>query len=134
MWLGQQITAMGRAELQDSAPGVPVAELVIMGVLMKRSPSSITELATNTGYAQSRVSTAVSSAVARGWATIGPDPADGRRTLVYIPEESLASAVDYSEAAKGRAMDRLLSNVPERRRKAVAAALEELLTAFRQDD
>jgi DNA-binding MarR family transcriptional regulator len=131
IWLGQRLTAAGRAELQDSAPGLPIADLIVMGDLMIHSPSSIKEIAARTGYVQSRVSTSVASIVERGWAVIDQDPADGRRTLVVVPAETLKRAKSYQRQAQTRALDHLLEHVPVRRRRAVEAALTELVTALR---
>lgn len=131
IWLGQRLTEAGRAEVAENAPGVPVADLIVMGDLMKNSPSSITDIAARTGYAQSRVSTAVTSIVTRGWAVTEADPDDGRRTIVLVPEPTRTQAQQYQREMQSRALDRLLAKVPSHRKKAVASALDELLTAFR---
>lgn len=131
IWLGQRLAEAGRAELQASAPDVPVAELIVMGDLLDNAASSITEIAARTGYVQSRVSTAVAKLVERGWAAIGSDPADGRRTLVSIPEPTRKAALKQQRVSQARTLDALLTEVPATRRAAIIAALDELVGRLR---
>lgn len=131
IWLGQQIVLAGRRELERNAPGVPIAELVVMGDLIKFSPSSITEIASRTGYAQSRVSTAVSSIVGHGWATTRSDARDGRRTLVDIADEVTHwSRTDQAEIQR-KPFDDLLDGVTAKRRETIERALQDLLDILR---
>src|ERR1700749_3376551 len=58
IWLGQQLTEIGRSQLQANAPGVPRHELVVMADLIENAPSTITDIAQRPGYVQSRVSAA----------------------------------------------------------------------------
>jgi MarR family transcriptional regulator, 2-MHQ and catechol-resistance regulon repressor len=134
IWLGQQLADAGRAEIRANAPDVPTAELIVMGDLLDSPPSTITAIAERTGYAQSRVSTAVAGIVERGWAKTGSDPTDGRRTVVFIPEEMRVEARKYQGQSQARALDRLLLALPPHRRETMTAALEELLAALRQQD
>jgi hypothetical protein len=53
IWLGQRVVQAGRADIRQLAPGVPTAELIVMYDLLDHGPSTITELAERTGYAQS---------------------------------------------------------------------------------
>ena len=55
--------------------------------LLDHGPSTITELAERTGYAQSRVSSAVAGLCERSWTQTRSDPADGRRTIVHVPDK-----------------------------------------------
>ena len=132
IWLGQRLADAGRSEIRASAPDVPTAELVLMGDLLTNSPSTVTSLAERTGYAQSRVSTAVAGMVERGWARTRSDPEDGRRTVVYVPEDVLGAAQSYQSLSEARALDRLLADLPLRRRQAIVRALEELVDVLRQ--
>ena len=130
IWLGQRLAEAGRAEMRANAAGVPAAELIVMRHLMENPPSTITALAGRTGYAQSRVSTAVSALVSRGWAETRADPADGRRTLVSVPGEIRQSAQRY-ENTETSALAQLLAEIPPARRQAITGALEDLLEVLR---
>ena len=132
IWLGQRLAETGREELRSHAAGVPTAELILMGDLLENPPSTITALADRTGYAQSRVSTAVSSLVGRGWAQTGSDSADGRRTLVSIPADLRRRAQDFRSNAEAHTLDHLLAGRSPARRKAIITALEDLLDALRE--
>jgi MarR family 2-MHQ and catechol resistance regulon transcriptional repressor len=132
IWLGQRLSEAGRDELRALAPDVPTAELMLMRDLLENPPSTITALAERTGYAQSRVSTAVSSLVARGWAQTGSDAADGRRTLVSIPDDLRRRAEEFRSNADSHTLDGLLAELPAIRRKAIVSALEELVGVLRR--
>jgi MarR family 2-MHQ and catechol resistance regulon transcriptional repressor len=103
-----------------------------MGDLLDNPPSTITALADRTGYAQSRVSTAVASMVKRGWAQTRSDPDDGRRTLVFVPDRIRRDAQEFRSNTENQTLDHLLAGRSPARRKAIIAALEELLEVFRQ--
>jgi MarR family 2-MHQ and catechol resistance regulon transcriptional repressor len=132
IWLGQRLADAGREELRSYASEAPAAELILMGDLLDHPPSTISALAERTGYAQSRVSTAVSSMVERGWAQTGSDPSDGRRTLVYIPDDVRRNAEVFRSNSEAHRLDHLLAGRSPARRKAIIAALEELLDALRE--
>jgi DNA-binding MarR family transcriptional regulator len=132
IWLGQQLTEIGRSQLQANAPGVPRHELVVMADLIENAPSTITEITQRTGYVQSRVSAAVASLATRGWVQTGADPADGRRTVVIVPEQILTQAREYQTGIERRLADALLEGVSSARRPELMAALEELLAALRE--
>lgn len=132
--LGQRLSEIGRAELRENAPGTPVAEIVVMGELLDGECASISELADRTGYAQSRVSTAVMTIVQNGWAERLSDPDDGRRTLVRIPPEKLAASREVSQHSQASVLDQILADVPLKRRAAIIAALEELAEAVDRQD
>lgn len=131
IWLGHELTEIGHHQLQANAPGVPRHELVVMDDLIENAPSTITAIAQRTGYVQSRVSAAVASLVGRGWARTEADPADGRRTVVVVPEPILTRAREYQKGIERRLADALLDGVPATRRPELMAALEELLTVLR---
>ena len=134
IWLGQRLAEAGRTEMRAHAAGVPTAELLIMGDLLDNPPSTITALAERTGYAQSRVSTAVASMVERGWAQTRSDPNDGRRTLVFVPDRVRREAQEFRSDTENRTLDRLLAGRSPARRKAIIAALEELLELLREQE
>jgi MarR family 2-MHQ and catechol resistance regulon transcriptional repressor len=130
VWLGQRLADMGRLEMRASAPGVPTAEYIVMRELLGGPPSTITTLASRTGYAQSRVSTAVAGLVSRGWAQTRSDPADGRRTVVSVPDDIRRDAREFQARSEARALDLVLARRPPTQRKAIIAALEDLLEAL----
>jgi MarR family 2-MHQ and catechol resistance regulon transcriptional repressor len=127
IWLGQQLAEAGRQEIRERAPGVPTAELIVMHALLDLGPSTITALAQRTGYAQSRVSTSVLGLRDRGWVKTRSDPADGRRTIVYLAEDARAEANSIrASSARSTVLEPLLSSLPTRRRETIIDALEEL--------
>jgi MarR family transcriptional regulator, 2-MHQ and catechol-resistance regulon repressor len=132
IWLGQRLVDTGRLEMQAHAPGVPTAEIVVMRNLMESSPNTITALANRTGYAQSRVSTAVSGLVNRGWVQTGSDPADGRRTLVSVPDHIRQAAHNIQTSSDAHTLEHLLARRSPDRRQAIVSALEELLDLLRE--
>jgi MarR family transcriptional regulator, 2-MHQ and catechol-resistance regulon repressor len=118
--------------MRAQAGEVPMAELLLMGDLLDNPPSTITALAERTGYAQSRVSTAVASLVKRGWAQTRSDPNDGRRTLVFVPDRIRRDAQDFRSSTENQSLHQLLAGRSPARRKAIIAALEELLDVLRE--
>jgi len=132
IWLGERLADIGRLEMRAQQPGVPAIEFVLMRHLVDGAPSTITSLANRTGYAQSRVSTAVASLVERGWAQTESDPSDGRRTLVSAPDHIRRAASDGLQAENG-ALNRLLDHHPAARRQVIHKALDELLDILREE-
>ena len=132
IWLGERLADIGRQEMRAQQPGVPAAEFVVMRHVVEGPPCTITSLARRTGYAQSRVSTAVASLVERGWAQTESDPSDARRTLVSAPDHIRRAARDGLNAENG-ALDRLLDRQSSTRRQAISKALDELLDTLREE-
>jgi MarR family transcriptional regulator, 2-MHQ and catechol-resistance regulon repressor len=135
IWLGQRLAEAGQLDVQGLAPGVPTAELLVMYELLEEGPSSITELAERTGYAQSRVSAAVAGLRDREWIGTRRDPADGRRTIAYVPADSgrRASRTRARDAGK-EVLGPLLADLPRKRREAIIGALEELHDLLRRQE
>jgi MarR family 2-MHQ and catechol resistance regulon transcriptional repressor len=132
IWLGQQLAEVGRRQLQESLPGVPMAEIVVMYDLIDHAPSAITGIAQRTGYAQSRVSSAVAGLAERGWVQIEADPSDGRRTIVVIAEQDRPGIKAAQAPTESHLVNELLDGVPSPRRPELMAALEDLLFTLRQ--
>jgi len=127
IWLGQRLAEVGQADVRGLAPGVPTAELIVMYDLLDHGPSTITELAERTGYAQSRVSSAVAGLCERSWARTGADPTDGRRTIVHVPTEVQHRARQVqARNAREEVLQPLLAELPPRRREAIISALTDL--------
>jgi DNA-binding MarR family transcriptional regulator len=92
--LGRKLLEIARVELTDEGDAaLSVGELVVITDVLYHPGSTVTEITTRTGLAQSRVSTALSSLRALGAVETSPDPSDGRRMLV-LPGEQVRAAVD----------------------------------------
>lgn len=135
IWLGQRLAEAGRADIRELAPEVPTAELIVMYDLLDHGPSTITELADRTGYVQSRVSSAVAGLCERNWTKTRSDPADGRRTIVYVPEDVQRQARQVqARNANDEILKPLLDEIPARRREAIIRALTDLHDLLRDRD
>ncbi len=135
IWLGQRLAEAGQADIRELAPGVPTAELIVMYDLLDHGPSTITDLAERTGYAQSRVSSAVVGLCERHWAQTRSDPADGRRTIVHVPDEVQRQASQVqARNANEEVLGPLLAELPPRRRDAIIRALTDLHHLLRKHD
>ena len=135
IWLGQRLAEAGRADIRELAPEVPTAELIVMYDLLDHGPSTITELADRTGYVQSRVSSAVAGLCERDWTKTRSDPADGRRTIVYVPEDVQRQARQVqARNANDEILKPLLGELPARRREAIIRALTDLHDLLRDRD
>ena len=71
--------------------------------------------------------------VRRGWVETTTDPSDGRRTLVFVPDEVRRQAEQFQALSEARALDHLLAELPPDRRKSIVDALEELLELLRRE-
>jgi MarR family transcriptional regulator, 2-MHQ and catechol-resistance regulon repressor len=135
IWLGQRLAEAGQVDIRELAPGVPTAELIVMYDLLDHGPSTITELAERTGYVQSRVSSAVVGLRERDWAQTRSDPADGRRTIVYVPDEVQRRARKVqARNANDEVLQPLLAELPARRREAIIRALTDLHDILRKHE
>jgi MarR family 2-MHQ and catechol resistance regulon transcriptional repressor len=135
IWLGQRLVEAGQADIRELAPGVPTAELIVMYDLLDHGPSTITGLADRTGYAQSRISSAVVGLCERNWAQTRSDPADGRRTVVAVPDEVQRQARQVqARNANQEVLQPLLAELPPRRREAIIRALTDLHDLLRNRD
>jgi MarR family 2-MHQ and catechol resistance regulon transcriptional repressor len=135
IWLGQRLVDAGQTDIRQLAPGVPTAELIVMYDLLDHGPSTITELAERTSYAQSRVSSAVVGLCERQWVQTRSDPADGRRTIVHVPKEVQRQARQVqARDANEEVLQPMLAGLPARRREAIIRALTDLHDLLRNDD
>ena len=131
VFLGQQFVRLGRMATHESRPEFKAAESLVVGELLDRRFSTITELAASTGYAQSRISKAVATLREIGMVGTRSDPSDGRRSVVYLVDASAGqarreAAVDADEVLAEAAPDFSLE-----RRAELLSLLDELAVALR---
>jgi MarR family 2-MHQ and catechol resistance regulon transcriptional repressor len=117
---------------RDSAPGVSPAEVVVIRDLLSRSPSTISEIASRTGFAHSRVSTAVASLRDRGWVVTSVDETDRRRTIASVTERVRQGAAATKARRAQPVLSALLRDVPAERRAELIAALDEVHRALNE--
>jgi DNA-binding MarR family transcriptional regulator len=119
-------TAMSR----DGDLSVSPAEVVVIRDLLADAPTTISEIASRTGFVHSRVSTATASLRDRGWVVTSIDETDRRRTIATLAEHVRRGA---SEARGQRAepvLTQLLGDLTAERRAELVAALEEVHRAL----
>ncbi|WP_338179211.1 helix-turn-helix domain-containing protein [Jatrophihabitans sp.] len=131
VFLGQQLVRLGRVATHEGRPDLQAAESMVVGHLLERRFSSITELATSTGYAQSRISKAVSVLKERGLVATRSDPADGRRSVVYLVDTAAGEAGRAAGITGDDVLQELLRDHPETERKEIIDALTAVLLAIR---
>src|SRR5947209_20094186 len=84
VYLGQQLTRLGRMAMHANSPDLQAAEAMVVSELLEKRYSTITELVGRTGYAQSRVSKAVAVLRSQGIVGTRTDTDDRRRSVVYL--------------------------------------------------
>ena len=131
IYLGQRLVKIGQIALHDATPGLQTAESMVIAELSEHRASTISDLAQRTGYAQSRISTAVASLRERGWVNTRMDPTDGRRTVAYMVEP----AAEDTDRAQSRSADDVLASIiddaPEEQRANILRSLDDLLELLR---
>jgi DNA-binding MarR family transcriptional regulator len=131
VFLGQQLVRMGRLATHDGRPCLQSAESMVVGQLLERRFSSITELAAATGYAQSRISKAVASLKEGGLVATRSDPDDGRRSVVYLVDAAAGQAQRASGITADDVLHEALRDLGDAERRQVIDALAVLLSAIR---
>lgn len=90
--LGRQLTKIGEEAMRGGqAPPLPAGHALVLRDVLAHSASSVTDITTRTGLAQSIVSKAIARFQHQGIVEVEADPADGRRTLASV---SAAHLVD----------------------------------------
>ena len=85
--LGRRLIELSRAvTTQGSDPALTPGELAVLEDVLRHPDSSVSEIQARTGFVQSHVSACVARLKDRGSVETAPDPADGRRTRVRVPE------------------------------------------------
>ncbi|MDB5066851.1 MAG: MarR family transcriptional regulator [Chloroflexi bacterium] len=123
-------------DLADKAMGdgrsfdFSVAEVIVISDVLDHGDSTIGDLASRTGFAQSRVSTVVAALRDRGWIETAVDEADRRCTRVTLPEEVRRRATEARTKSATPVLAAALAELSPERRDDVIAALEELHRAL----
>jgi MarR family 2-MHQ and catechol resistance regulon transcriptional repressor len=118
-------TAMG----EPSASDLSAAERIIVQDLVENGLSTISDLASRTGFAQSRVSTVVAALRERGLVRTAVSEVDRRRTEVEPLEATRRLAAEARKSA-GPALSVALAQLDPERRREVIAALDDLHRAL----
>ena len=128
--LGRQLgdiaaTAMGRPSTSD----LSAAERIVLHDLVDHGVSTIGDLSSRTGFAQSRISTVVAALRERGLVRTAISEVDRRRTEVEPLEETRRLALEARRSATP-GLSAALAGLDPRRRREVIAALDDLHRAL----
>jgi DNA-binding MarR family transcriptional regulator len=83
--LGRQLTKIGEEAMRGGqAPPLPAGHALVLRDVLAHPGSSVTDITTRTGLAQSIVSKAIARFQDQGIVETDADPADGRRTLARV--------------------------------------------------
>ncbi|MEA2615409.1 MAG: MarR family transcriptional regulator, and catechol-resistance regulon repressor [Chloroflexota bacterium] len=107
-----------------------VSEVIVVSDLLDHADSTIGDLSSRTGFAQSRVSTVVAALRDRGWIETAVDEADRRCTRVTLPEDVRRRATEARTKSATPVLAAALAGLSRERRDEVIAALEELHRAL----
>ncbi|MDP9091628.1 MAG: MarR family winged helix-turn-helix transcriptional regulator [Actinomycetota bacterium] len=132
VYLGQQLVRAGRMAMHETRPNLQAAESAVIGELLAQRFSTITELASRTGYAQSRISKAVAALREQGLVGTRVDQADRRRSVVYLLDSAEEAASRESPTSGDQVLRELLGGVDVLRRAEIVAAVQTLVDAVRQ--
>ena len=90
----------------------------------------ISQIASRTGFAHSRVSTAVASLRDRGWVVTSLDESDRRRTIAAVTERVQRGVAQRRARRAESILSELLRDLPAGRRAELIDAIEELHRAL----
>lgn len=104
-------------------PGVVYSSVAwrVLSDLERAGPARVSELAQQQRVAQPSMTALVQRLEGEGWVSRGPDPEDGRATLVSPTEAGLAALRDYRRAAAARILP-LLAQLDDEDRRILARA------------
>ena len=119
---------ISRAAASDpDDPEVPLGERVVLEDVLTHPDSSVGEITSRTGFAQSYVSTTVAKFRSSGVLETSTDPLDGRRTLVRMNERLLGGVfAERAERSVEGAMAEALDDPDPRVVERAMRMLEEL--------
>lgn len=112
---------------------VSVAEAHALLELTRHAPLAQRDLAAWLRLEKSTVSRLVAQLVARGWVLREQSPTDGRMLLLSLTDDGRRVAGELAVARRAR-FERLLSAIPEAKRRDVSRALEVLVEALDGSD
>lgn len=129
---GGELHRLGKrlVELSAQVTGQPgdlrltPGERAVLADVIRHPASSVSEISSRTGFAQSHVSVSVSRLRARGLAETGTDPADGRRTRVRAADSAVQAITRRAARGIEDALNRALADPGQARR--AADLLQEL--------
>ncbi|TMR11818.1 MarR family transcriptional regulator [Nonomuraea turkmeniaca] len=87
--LGRRLAELARASDGEDQPMPTPGEEAVFEDVLRHPGSSVGEIQSRTGFAQSHVSASVARMRERGILETGPDPADGRRTQVRVADVTM---------------------------------------------
>ncbi|MCX9189901.1 MarR family transcriptional regulator [Carbonactinospora thermoautotrophica] len=129
--LGRKLVDIAMSELRDTTdPRLSSGEVAVVADVLQHPDSTIGEITARTGFAQSRVSTAVARLRALGALETVPDPADRRRTLVRPPDQVRAVIAERVQRPVDDALRRLLRDQPAEQATQLLDALDGLYQAL----
>lgn len=104
-------------------PGVVYSSVAwrVLSDLERAGPARVSELTQQQRVAQPSMTALVQRLEGEGWVSRGPDPEDGRATLVSPTEAGLAALRDYRRAAAARILP-LLAQLDDEDRRILARA------------
>jgi DNA-binding MarR family transcriptional regulator len=108
--LGRELTKIGVAAMrsQRGEASIPAGLSMVGADVFAHPATSISEIADRTGLRQSYVSESVARLRDQGVVETGPDPEDGRRTLVRLatghPQRLASAAATPVDSALGQAL------------------------------
>ena len=103
------------------AAGLPLSELEVMRLLVRKPGLSVGEVAAALGLQSSNVSATVRSLVTQGLIERRRDERDGRMTRLHPTRKAIAHR-DQQEAAWGEELARRLAELPDIERERLLAA------------
>jgi MarR family 2-MHQ and catechol resistance regulon transcriptional repressor len=118
--------AIGTGPTFDFSP----AETIVVGDLLDHGVSTISDVSSRTGFAQSRVSTVVAALRDRGWIETSVSEADRRRTHVAVTEDVRRRSKEARTRSATPVLAAALADLSAERRDELIAALEELERAL----
>jgi MarR family 2-MHQ and catechol resistance regulon transcriptional repressor len=123
--LGRRLSAAAVSAMKDASDLGPT-ELLVLECLYTTGPQPVGSIAQHTGFAQSRVSTVVSSLRQRGLVELETDPADRRRTVTRIADHARAKAAHARSRDAEPTLRQLLPGMPDADVEVVLTALQTL--------
>jgi DNA-binding MarR family transcriptional regulator len=101
-------------------------EIAVVDDLLDHPDSAVCEITARTGFAQSYVSVTVARLRDKGWVETAVDPADRRRTLVWLPHLFVRAIREREARPLDRALTQALPDLDARARAEVMALLDAL--------